>query len=132
MKYKKMIVLAIFLIAVLSVGAASAANQTDDSISSAGENIELSDVGDSNLESENMDVLSSSNQTVTPDNFFDYFDDDGYSKTTDDLVFEGEFNSPVSHITISSSRNSMSSKGSWLPGLTGCPSISVDPDASTT
>ena len=100
-----MIVLAIFLIAVLSVGAASAANQTDDSISSAGENIELSDVGDSNLESENMDVLSSSNQTVTPDNFFDYFDDDGYSKTTDDLVFEGEFNSPVSHITISSSRN---------------------------
>ena len=41
-------------------------------------------------------------------------------------------NIPYIHITISSSKNSMSSNGSWLPISTGWPSISVDPDASIT
>ena len=104
MRYERLMILAIFLIAVLSIGAASAANQTDDSIASV-DDIELSDVGDSILESENVDVLSSVNQTVTPDNFFDYFDGDGNQKTNDDLVFEGEFNGTVSHITINSPKN---------------------------
>ena len=105
MKYKKLIVLAIFLIAILSIGAASAANQTDDSIGVSEDNIELSDADEPCLESENIDVLSSSNQTVTPQNFFDYFDGDGNSLTSDDLVFEGEFNNPVDHINIVSSKN---------------------------
>ena len=33
MRFKKMMILAIFLIAILSIGAASAANQTDESLS---------------------------------------------------------------------------------------------------
>lgn len=99
MKFKKLMMLAVFLIAILSIGAASAANQTDDSLSV---NDDLSVISDDSLEVASEDVLSSSNQTVTPDNFFDYFDNDGNSISDDDLIFEGEFNSPVSHIYISS------------------------------
>ena len=39
---------------------------------------------------------------------------------------------PYIHITISFSKNSKSSRGSWLPGSTGFPSKSVEPDASIT
>ena len=39
---------------------------------------------------------------------------------------------PYIHMTISFSRNSKSSRGSWLPASTGFPSRSVEPDASIT
>ena len=41
-------------------------------------------------------------------------------------------NIPYIHITISFSKNSKSSSGSWLPASTGFPSKSVDPEASIT
>ena len=41
-------------------------------------------------------------------------------------------NIPYIHITISFSKNSKSSNGSWLPGSTGFPSRSVEPEASIT
>ena len=39
---------------------------------------------------------------------------------------------PYIHMTISCSRNSMSSNGSWEPRSTGFPSSSVEPEASMT
>ena len=50
--------------------------------------------------------MTSNNQsvTVTSDNLFDYFDEEGYSKTDDDLTFEGEFAHPVDKLYISSKK----------------------------
>ena len=115
MKFKKLIILTIVLIAILSIGVVCAANQTDDSILSNNDDIdEISiDYGsilesEENMAEDNSDILSFENQssisqsTVTPDNFFDYFNSDGSSKTEDDLTFEGEFNHPVNAIRVSS------------------------------
>ena len=71
MKFKKLIILTIVLIAILSIGVVCAANQTDDSILSNNDDIdEISIDYDSILESEenmaedNSDILSFENQLL--------------------------------------------------------------------
>ena len=73
MKFKRLMILAIFLIAILSIGAASAVNQTDDSLN-YDENDSMDSSNDDVLKSDsNSDILNSI-ATVTSENFFDYFD----------------------------------------------------------
>ena len=117
MKFNKILLVSIILLAILTLGAASAAdNAAADDLAVAGDSGDLkisSSLDDglstdggiatddvalgenvTKLKSYNQEVLSNDDAVVTQDSFYNYFDDEGNllnNVTADELILRGEF-----------------------------------------
>ena len=113
LKLNKFILISLFLLVILSAGAVSAAEDSDITandvtcLSEADEKLSVSDEYDSiGLDDGEITNYTSNSNIVTQNNFFDFFDDSGSLKedvTFDELVFEGQFNAPVTDLILEKS-----------------------------